>query len=128
MPPAAPDAARVQLVFDESVDLDLYVTGPAQEAVYFANATSRDGGALTADRRCDSAPPRIETVTFAPAPAGRYRIGVDFMVRCAPGTDRASYELIWETPGQAPVHQRGQAVFGVFDPRVAEFRVGGEGR
>jgi hypothetical protein len=126
--PAPPDAARVPLFFDAAVDLDLYVTGPAQETVYFANDTSRDGGALTADRRCDSPAPRVETVTFAPAPAGPYRIGVDFMVRCTPGIDRAGFELVWEIPGQAPVRQRGEARFGVFDPRVAEFHVGGPER
>ena len=122
--PAAPDAVRIQLVFGADVDLDLYVTGPAEEAVYFANDASQDGGRLVADRRCDSPAPRVETVEFARAAAGRYRVGVDFMIRCARGIDRAPFELIAEAPGQPPIRRRGEAVFGVFDPRVLELEVG----
>jgi hypothetical protein len=122
---APPDAVRIQLVFGADVDLDLYVTGPADEAVYFANATSRDGGRLVADRRCDSPAPRVETIEFARAAAGRYRVGVDFMMRCERGVDRAPFELIAEAPGRPPVRQRGEAIFGAFDPRVLEFEVRG---
>jgi hypothetical protein len=121
--PAAPDALRVSLVFGADVDLDLYVTGPSSETVYFGNDASREGGRLVADRRCDSRTPRIETVEFAPAAPGRYRIGVDFMVRCARGVDRASYELYAERPGQPPLRQRGEAIFGAFAPRVLELEV-----
>jgi len=105
------------------VDLDLYVTGPSAEAVYFGNDASRDGGRLVADRRCDSPAPRAETIEFASAPPGRYRIGVDFMIRCARGVDRARYELLVEQPGQPPVRQRGEATFGRFAPRVIELEV-----
>lgn len=127
-PPAiragAPRAVRVQLVFDGRADLDLYVTGPGQESVYFANRTSHDGGALEADRGCEAPAPRTEVIAFDPAPAGPYRVGIDFMLRCDGGVDRAPYELVIEAPGSAPVRRRGEAVFGRFDPRVAEFEVG----
>jgi hypothetical protein len=122
-PPAAPDAVRVRLVFGADADLDLYVTGPAQDSVYFANPTSRDGGRLVADRRCGSPAPRVETIEFAPAAPGRYRVGIDFMIRCARGLDRAEYELSVEQPGRSPLRQRGQATFGAFAPRVLEFEV-----
>jgi hypothetical protein len=122
--PAPPDALRVQLVFGADVDLDLYVTGPADEAVYFANAASQDGGRLVADRRCDAPAPRVETIEFAHAAAGRYRVGVDFMIRCERGVDRAPFEVIAEAPGQPPIRARGEAIFGAFDPRVLELRVG----
>ncbi len=36
---------------------------------------------------------------------------------------RARYELIAELPGQPPIRQRGEAVFGEFAPRVLEFEV-----
>jgi hypothetical protein len=120
-PPAEPDAVRIRLVFGAEADLDLYVLGPAQEAVYFANGASSDGGRLVADRRCDAPAPRVETVEFAHAGAGRYRVGVDFMIRCSNRVDRARYELIAEVPGKAPIRVDGEAAFGVFDPRTLEF-------
>ena len=122
-PPAARDSLRVRLVFGADADLDLYVTGPAQESVYFANPSSRDGGRLVADRRCDSPAPRAETIEFAPAAPGRYRIGVDFMMRCARGVDRARYELFVEQPGRPLLRQGGEATFGAFAPRVLELEV-----
>ncbi len=122
--PAPADAVRVSLVFGAEVDLDLYVTGPGEEAVYFANDASHDRGRLVADRRCDSLAPRVETVEFPRAAAGRYRVGVDFMIRCARGVDRAPYELVTEVPGAPPRRQRGEASFGVFAPRVLEFEIG----
>ncbi len=122
-PPAAPDAVRVRLVFGADADLDLYVTGPSQESVYFGNPTSRDGGELLADRRCDAPAPRVETIAFAPAAPGRYRVGVDFMIRCAAGVDTASYELIAELPGRPPIRRRATATFGAFAPRALEFEV-----
>jgi hypothetical protein len=122
-PPVAPDAVRVRLVFGAAADLDLYVTGPSQESVYFGNPTSRDGGELLADRRCDAPAPRVETIAFARAAPGRYRVGVDFMIRCATGVDTASYELIAELPGRPPIRQRADAAFGSFAPRALEFEV-----
>ena len=44
----------VQLAFEADTDLDLYVTGPLLETVYFANLASKSGGELSADVRCDS--------------------------------------------------------------------------
>ena len=44
--PPAQGAAnlRIQLAFDDAADLDLYVTDPLQETVYFANTRSRSSG------------------------------------------------------------------------------------
>ena len=82
-PRAAPAGAlRVELAFGQDADLDLYVTDPLQETVYFANTPSQQGGVLLDDRRCDSPPPRIETVVFEHPPPGRYRVGVDYPRRC----------------------------------------------
>jgi hypothetical protein len=80
--PLAPDTLQVRLAFDAAADLDLYVTDPMQETVYFGNTPARTGGRLEADRRCQDAAPRIETVVFAPAPTGRYRVGVDYPRPC----------------------------------------------
>ena len=51
--PAPPEAGslpagalRARLVFSADADLDLYVTGPDLETVYFANTPTRLGGVL----------------------------------------------------------------------------------
>ncbi len=72
----------VRLAFDPAVDLDLYVTDPLQDTVYFARHESRIGGVISADVRCDTQGPRVEEVRFAKLWPGRYRVGVDFPRRC----------------------------------------------
>jgi len=113
---------RVRLLFGAEADLDLYVSGPALETVYFANETSRDGGRLERDRRCGDPAPRVETVVFEDAAPGAYRVGVDFMVRCD-GADEAPYTIIVEAPGRAPLEHSGVARFGAFDERAVEWRL-----
>jgi hypothetical protein len=72
----------VQLAFGEEADLDLYVTDPLLDTVYFARHESRTGGRIAADVRCGTGGSRIEEVRFdAPWP-GRYRVGVDHPERC----------------------------------------------
>jgi uncharacterized protein YfaP (DUF2135 family) len=81
--PAIPASGlRVRLAFDAAADLDLFVTDPSQESVYFANSPTRTGGELLADRRCGDASPRVELVHYAAPRPGRYRVGVDFHRRC----------------------------------------------
>jgi hypothetical protein len=83
-----PDGALVvQLAFGAGADLDLYVTDPLQETVYFANTPSRSGGFLDRDRTCSDAAPRVETIVFERPPPGRYRIGVEHPQSCGTGTD-----------------------------------------
>jgi hypothetical protein len=119
-PPLTPGALRVRLVFDAHVDLDLYVTGPRLETVYFANTESREGGILEADRRCDAPAPRVESVVFPGATTGLYRVGVDFMMRCDGSTDESRYRIVFENPDGTSQLVRGTARFGVFESRVLE--------
>ena len=42
---------RFVLAFGEAADLDLFVTGPRQETVYFANTPTAVGGELEVDAR-----------------------------------------------------------------------------
>ena len=83
----AESGLRVLLAFGPGADLDLYVTDPLEETVYFANSPSASGGHLEADLRCDSPGPgdRIEVVRFAAPLAGRYRVGVDHPRGCGTG-------------------------------------------
>ena len=75
---------RVLLAFGSGADLDLYVTDPLEETVYFANSPSASGGRLEADLRCDSpgGGDRIEVVRFAAPLPGRYRVGLDHPEGC----------------------------------------------
>jgi hypothetical protein len=101
-----PDTLRVHLAFAGDVDLDLYVTDPTQETVYFANTPSRAGGRLEADLQCGEEPPegdRAERVRFAAPPVGRYRVSVDHPRSCgAPRT--AGYALAVEHGGRRTFH------------------------
>jgi hypothetical protein len=121
-PPPAPGDLRVELVFGKGADLDLYLTDPSQETVYFANTPSRaSGGRLAADRRCDAPEPRIETVEFENAPPGRYRVGVDHAESCeGAGAAAQPFLVIVEADGRRS-ELRGEIPRGRFLSAVLEF-------
>ena len=121
-PPPAPGDLRVELVFGEGADLDLYLTDPSQETVYFANTPSRvNGGRLAADCRCDARAPRIEVVVFENAPPGRYRVGVDHAERCAEAGAAAQPFLLIVEAGSRRRELHGEIPRGRFLVRVHEF-------
>ncbi len=115
-----PEDVRVRLVFGGEADLDLIVTDPNHEELYFGNTQSRLGGLFDADQRCESPAPRVETVSFSPAPIGRYRVSVDFMIRCAAGVDTAPYRLVIEANGETKEIE-GIARFGVLEHVAYQF-------
>jgi hypothetical protein len=121
----APAGLRVRLAFGPEADLDLHVTDPRQETVYFANTPSASGGHLVSDVRCGAPGERVEVIEFEAPPAGRYRVSVDFPVRCRRGVDAAHYVLEVEANGLRR-EQRGTLAFGRFEPVVYEFQVGGD--
>jgi hypothetical protein len=88
-PPGEP--LRVTLAWDAPVDLDLYVTTPSGQTVYYANP--RD--AFVRDARCGAgAAGGLEEARWrAPAP-GRYRVGVDFPNACTDAVDTAVYRVV----------------------------------
>jgi len=104
-PAPDPGALEVVLAFAPDVDLDLYVTDPLQETVYFANSPSRAGGRLEADVGCAGRgrEPRAETVRFAEPPPGRYRVSVDHPRSC--GRARAAgYAVAVRHGGRVTLH------------------------
>jgi hypothetical protein len=124
--PAAAGALRVRLAFGGEADLDLYVTDPLAETLYFANERAASGGRLIADARCDSPAPRIEEVLFAAPLPGSYRVGVDYMVyraSCGEQPRVVAYVLAIDGP-QGRRIERGLARRGIFDPRVLELTLG----
>jgi hypothetical protein len=108
-PPVAPGAEarglEVTLVWAAPVDLDLYVTNPEQETVYFANRRSASGGALVEDVPCPPAGKEAptsgevrETIRWEEPPAGRYRAGIDYIDRCGGEIVEVGYRLVVEAP------------------------------
>lgn len=121
-PAASAETVRVRLSFSPDADLDLHVTDPRKETVYFANTPSRSGGELHGDVRCDSKGPRVEEITWAKPPPGRYQVGVDFPIRCRGLIERAPYVLeIWANGVRHEVHNA--VAFGDYEPLVYEFDV-----
>ena len=119
LPAASPGEIRVHLAFGPEVDLDLYVTGPQEETVYYANSPSAIGGELLEDQRCAHKGVRIETIRF-PLRPGPYRVGVDYPHACGEADEPAPFALLVETPGGRD-GLRGIAVHQVFEPVVLEF-------
>lgn len=115
---APQDALVVTLAFGAGADLDLYVTDPLTETVYFANTPVRSGGALRDDLACDAPAPRVETVVFETPIAGRYRVGVDHMRSC--GRGEAADFAVRATRGNASWSAEGALPLGRFDPIVLE--------
>jgi len=91
---------ELRLAFAADVDLDLYVTDPRLETLYYANTPVKSGGELSTDQRCDSPgdAPRVEVARFAAPPPGRYRVGVDFPARCRGEGEVAPWVLSIASP------------------------------
>ena len=99
--PPGTEGLRVVLLWSEAVDLDLYVTDPALETVYFANTPSGSGGRLERDASCRDAPAeRSEVTRWRNPPPGRYRVGVDFMDRCGRNTREVRYRVVVDVRGK----------------------------
>jgi len=129
-PPAPPAASapkagalEVTLSFGDAADLDLYVSDPLQETVYFANTPTRSGGSLEADRLCKSPGPRVEIVRFERPLPGRYRVGVDYPERCRAAREPIPFLVVIEADGRRH-ERRSEIALGQFLPIVLEFDVG----
>jgi len=62
---------------DRHSDLDLWVTCPSGEKIYYMNKSSRCGGKLDVDRREQAHDPVENVVWTSGAPAGKYKIEVN---------------------------------------------------
>jgi hypothetical protein len=129
--PAAVRASgvRVTLLWSSPVDLDLYVTDPSLETVYFANSPSQTGGRLERDVTCKSvgggAGNLMERAEWAKASKGRYRVGVDFMEDCGSEIDETEFRVVIEASGTRR-ERAAKVLKGRFQPVVLEFDVPGE--
>ena len=129
--PPRPPAGRgltVTLRWSAPIDLDLYVTDPSLETVYFANPRTRSGGVLERDARCaDRAPgEQAEVARWTAPPTGGYRVGVDFIETCRGRSAEGVYRLTVDVDGQRrEIEGRGRR--GEREPAVLEFTVPAEG-
>lgn len=114
---------QVQLAFGGTADLDLYVTDPLEETIYFARRETRSGGRLDRDLRCSDPSPRIERAVFPKALPGRYRVGVDYHSPCSSRGEREAFTVQVDYRGVREVRRQ------EIDPRhfevvVWEFEIG----
>ena len=87
------EGLAVHLAFGAEADLDLYVTDPLLETVYFANRKSKSGGEISDDVRCGSGEIGVEEILFIAPMPGKYRIGIDYPSECADEAKKAAYAL-----------------------------------
>jgi hypothetical protein len=117
---------QVALVWSAPVDLDLYLTDPTWETVYFANNPSRTGARLLRDTRCgDVAASESVFVELAgmtePLP-GRYRVGVDFIDACNAAHAPVSFRVVADYGGVRR-ESVGTIRLEEFQPIVIEFEL-----
>jgi hypothetical protein len=134
LPPAvlAPDSPglHVLLTWDAPVDLDLYVTDPSWETVYFANTPSRAGGRLEGDIRCATlklSGPQAEWVRFPEPKAGPYRIGVDFIDACDSDIEAVPFRVVVGLEGERR-EQTGTVLLERFQPTFFELEIDASGK
>jgi hypothetical protein len=128
-PPPADRALHVLLTWDAPADLDLYVTDPTGESLYFANTPTRAGAYLDRDTRCAQAvaAPSVEHAVFAAPAPGRYRIGVDYLDDCGRRLDLVAFRVA-AVRGTDRLDAAGTAERGTFAAIVLEVAVGEDGR
>lgn len=123
-------AVRVVLLWGDPVDLDLYVTDPSLETVYFGNTPAGSGGKLAGDVDCEKVRRTAgggggekalsETVLWTRGPAGRYRVGVDFIDPCGSGSREARFRVVADVAGRR-LERVGRLARERFEPVVLEF-------
>ena len=123
-PPRQASGLQIRLVFGAEADVDLFVTDPDLETLYFGNNPSLGGGVLAEDIRCNAATPHAEVVTFGNARPGRYRVGVEHARRCTRSRLPVPYR-VEVLSGESNWSVEGELAPGAFDNRVVEFDLRG---
>ncbi len=115
----------MSLSWDAPVDLDLYLTDPSTESLYFANNPTRSGARLEADVRCAdlaTSAPIVELARVGEPLDGVYRVGVDFLDSCGNDTEVVPFRVAVDYGGDR-LEKTGQATAGQFQVIVLEFEI-----
>lgn len=108
---------QVTLTWDVDSDVDLHVTDPAGEEIFYGNPTSASGGQLDLDSNagCTLDHKRAENITWPAghAPNGRYYVLVDYWDACSQA--ETHYVVTVNQKGKAPVTFQGSPLTGAGD-------------
>jgi hypothetical protein len=116
---------QVSLTWSAPVDLDLYVTDPSLETVYFANPVAQTGGRLEQDVTCRTllgSAVQLERARWDHPPAGHYRVGVDFIDACRSKIEEAEFRVVIAVDGRLR-EKTARLAKERFQPAVVEFDV-----
>jgi hypothetical protein len=85
----APGSMSISLSWNGDADLDLHVTDPAGETIYYFHPTSASGAGLNRDRQCGGDLATTEVVSYSSnqAPGGKYLISVHHFRSCGQPAD-----------------------------------------
>ncbi len=77
-----------------SIDLDLFVTEPNGTRCYYNHTPTSTGGTLDRDNKCSNyTNGRPENIFWSSAPAGQYKVEVDWYSDCGNGMTSQSYDV-----------------------------------
>lgn len=121
---------QVTLIWSSKADLDLSVTDPDSDVVYYGNRSVASGGTLDRDANypcgSDASSPAAENIYWPTggAPVGSYQAAVVFTSDCL-GEGIQSFELIVQVGGRV-VHQERHVLSTPGDRVVVEFPGGSD--
>ena len=99
---------RVTLTWNTSADIDLHVTDPMGQEIYYGNRQASSGGQLDVDANggCSN-DPTVENIFWPTgrAPNGVYQVRVDYFSACGAGT--TNYEVTVNIDGRVIDRQSG---------------------
>ncbi len=99
---------QVTLRWNTTADIDLHVTDPSGEEIYFGNRNAASGGQLDVDANggC-SVDPTVENIFWptGQAPGGTYQVSVDYFSECSAGP--TNYEVTVTVDGRVVDRQSG---------------------
>ena len=119
---------QVTLIWTSKADLDLAVTDPSLEEVYYSNPTASSGGTLDRDANypcnTDSSSPAAENIYWptGAAPSGDYRASVIYTSDCS-REGVQTFDLIIQVGGVV-VHQQRHTLQSAGDRVDIDFTVG----
>ena len=121
-PPRQASGLQIRLGFGAEADVDLFVTDPDLETVYFGNNPSRGGGVLERDLRCGGPEPRTEVVKLRKATPGPYRVGIEYARSCTFRARSVTYSVEARAAG-LEWNAEAEIAPGEFQNRALEFEL-----